>query len=538
MASSERSGETWGSDEGKPIELPVGHVIADRYRLEGKLGTGGIGIVYRAVQLPLGRPVAVKVLHDDLLLLHELRARFEREARVLSALTHPHVVGISDYGIDGERPFLVMELLEGHTLEEVVRGDPIEPERALAIARHVLLGLASAHQKGIAHRDLKPANVFLSRMPDGSEHVKLLDFGLARMVESDGAIDDQPTLTKRGVVFGTPAYMSPEQASGSAVDERSDVYSAGVLLFELLAGRRPFIGDTRADLMRAHLTAPVPRLASVRPELRVNPDLADVIDVAMAKETADRYAHAGEMLAALDAIDPPLAWVVELDEVSEAPTQYAGEPVTHRRPKMPASDPPHPPPARSGAGVWIAGLLAVAVGAAVWQWPSIAARWDEVEGSAESDPNASGRPAARDPWAEPPPEPLRPFLRMVDDGHVFEDRSEVRPLYALAQQMEGDARPRLLMGHLFFARGWITEAIRRYEAAAELDPSVRGDRRMLANLVSAASRESVGARAADVIESVYGAEALPAIEAHIDELEGQAIPQLRLVQLRDRLTPR
>lgn len=541
MASSERSGETWGSDEGKPSELPAGHVIAERYRLEGKLGTGGIGIVYRAVQLPLGRPVAVKVLHDDLLSLDELRARFEREARVLSALTHPHVVGISDYGIDGERPFLVMELLEGHTLEEVVRGDPIEPERALAIARHVLLGLASAHQKGIAHRDLKPANVFLSRMPDGSEHVKLLDFGLARMVESDGAIDDEPTLTKRGVVFGTPAYMSPEQASGSAVDERSDVYSAGVLLFELLAGRRPFIGDTRADLMRAHLTAPVPRLVSVRPELRVAPELADVIDVAMAKEIADRYAHAGEMLAALDAIEPPLAWVVELDEVSEAPTQYAGEPVTHRRPKMPAASAAAAPAAatRSRAGVWIAGLIAVALGAAVWQWPSIAARWDEVEGSAEGDPSAAASPlSARDPWAEPPPEPLRPFLRMVDEGHVFEDRSEIRPLYALAQQMEGDARPRLLMGHLFFARGWITEAIRRYEAAAELDPSVRGDRRMLTNLVSAASRESVGARAAEVIEAVYGPEALPTVEAQIDELEGQAIPQLRLVQLRDRLTPR
>ncbi|MCZ7682241.1 MAG: serine/threonine protein kinase [Sandaracinaceae bacterium] len=326
MGTSERSVDAISSGRGESEELPAGHVLAGRYRIEGKLGTGGIGVVYRAVQLPLARPVAVKVLHEDLTALAELRARFEREARVLSALTHPHVVSISDYGIDEDRPFLVMEVLEGHTLEEVVREDPIEPDRALAIARQILRGLAFAHSKGIAHRDLKPANVFLSRMSDGSEHVKLLDFGLARMVQPDGEADDQPTLTTRGVVFGTPAYMSPEQASGSEVDERSDVYSAGVLLFELLAGRRPFLGDTRAELLRAHLMAPVPRLASVRPELRVSPDLADVIDVAMAKEPSERYPDARDMLAAIDAIEPPLAWLVPYDQLSEAPTQMSGTP--------------------------------------------------------------------------------------------------------------------------------------------------------------------------------------------------------------------
>lgn len=524
MGSSGRSSAASLSEESG--ELSAGKVVAGRYRIEGTLGTGGIGIVYRAVQLPLERPVAVKVLHDDLLSLAELRQRFEREARVLSALTHPHVVGITDYGIDGERPFLVMELLEGRTLEEVLREEAMEPERALAIARHILLGLAFAHEKGIAHRDLKPANVILSRMQDGSEHAKLLDFGLARMVERD-AQEDSPTLTKRGVVFGTPAYMSPEQASGGPVDERSDVYSAGVLLFELLAGRRPFVNETRAELMRAHLTAPVPRLSSIRPELRVDPALSDVIDVAMAKEPADRYAHAGEMLAALDAIERP-AWLVSLGEVSEAPTQYAGEPVTRTRPKLGKS-------ARFRAATVGGAALLLAAVVAARQWSSFATPPEEppppIETSAEASPIAVG-----DPWAEPPPEPLRPFLRMVEEGHVFEERSELRPLYALAREMEGDPRPRLLLGHLFFARGWLTEAIRRYEMAAELDAAARGDARMLANLLDAASRESVGERAADVIAEVYGAEALPAIQAKIEQLEGRALPQLRLVQLRERLT--
>ncbi len=529
MGTSERSVDAISSGRGESEELPAGHVLAGRYRIEGKLGTGGIGVVYRAVQLPLARPVAVKVLHEDLTALAELRARFEREARVLSALTHPHVVSISDYGIDEDRPFLVMEVLEGHTLEEVVREDPIEPDRALAIARQILRGLAFAHSKGIAHRDLKPANVFLSRMPDGSEHVKLLDFGLARMVQPDGEADDQPTLTTRGVVFGTPAYMSPEQASGSEVDERSDVYSAGVLLFELLAGRRPFLGDTRAELLRAHLMAPVPRLASVRPELRVSPDLADVIDVAMAKEPSERYPDARDMLAAIDAIEPPLAWLVPYDQLSEAPTQMSGAPVARPRAKRRARWP-----------VAVGALLA----AGVLGWQLRPASEGGVEAPRSALPadaweaTDDARPPARDPWAAPPPEPLRPYLRMVEEGHVFQDRSEIGPLFALAQQMEGDPRPRLLMGHLFFARGWMTEGIRRYELAVRMDPSVRGDRRVLENLVAAAAREALAERAANAIATIYGVEAVPALQAAIDEREGQPIAQLRLVELRDRIVAR
>lgn len=531
MGTSERSVDAISSGRrGESEELPAGHVLAERYRIEGKLGTGGIGVVYRAVQLPLARPVAVKVLHEDLTTLAELRARFEREARVLSALTHPHVVSISDYGIDDDRPFLVMELLEGQTLEEIVREDPIEPDRALAIARQILRGLAFAHSKGIAHRDLKPANVFLSRMPDASEHVKLLDFGLARMVQTGDDAEEHPTLTTRGVVFGTPAYMSPEQASGSDVDERSDVYSAGVLLFELLAGRRPFLGDTRAELLRAHLMAPVPRLASVRPELRVSPELADVIDVAMAKEPGERYSDARDMLAAIDAIEPPLAWLVPYEQVSEAPTQMSGTPVARPR-------------ARRRSGWPIAIVLGAALGVVAWQaWPASVSvdgppttALPFVEPEAPEDP---ARPAARDPWATPPPEPLRPYLRMVEEGHVFEDRSEIGPLFALAQQMDGDPRPRLLMGHLFFARGWMTEGIRRYEMAVRLDPSVRGDRRVLENLVAAAARESLSERASTAIDTIYGVEAVPALQAAIDEREGQALAQLRLVELRDRLVAR
>jgi eukaryotic-like serine/threonine-protein kinase len=519
MTSSVPSGRGRTSESG---ELPSGHLIAGRYRIVGKLGTGGIGIVYRAVQLPLERSCAVKVLHEDLLTLAELRMRFEREARVLSALTHPHVVSISDYGIDDARPYLVMELLEGETLEQVVHGDPIDPARALGIGRQLLRGLAFAHSKGIAHRDLKPANVFLTRMPDGGEHVKLLDFGLARMVEADK--DEGATLTKRGVVFGTPAYMSPEQAAGSPADERSDVYSAGALIFELLAGRRPFLGDTRAELLRAHLTAPVPRLASARPELRVKPELSDAIDIAMAKEPVDRFADARDMLAAIDAIPAPIAWLVSPEEVSIAATQLQTK--------------PPPPRPRPKARNWIAPLLLlsllVTAGLVGWRlWPREAG--DVVSGPIVVGAPVADRASAHDPWEDAPPEPLRPFVRMVENGRAFRSRQQIRPLYMLAREMPSDARPVLLIGHLFVQRGWYSDALSRYERALEIDPGSRGDPRLLSNLVHLASRDSVGERAAAMIQRHYGSEARDAVQAQIDALAEDPIAQLRLVTLRERL---
>ncbi|MCB9593208.1 MAG: serine/threonine protein kinase [Sandaracinaceae bacterium] len=509
-------------------ELVPGDLLDGKYRIEGLLGGGGIGAVYRAVQLPLERPVAIKVLHDDLLTMKELRARFEREARVLSALTHPHVVSISDYGIDGDRPFLVMELLEGRTLEEVLRKGDMTPQLALDVTREILEGLAFAHEKGVAHRDLKPANVFLLRGRDENEHVKLLDFGLARVVSTKGAEDDEVTLTKRGVVFGTPAYMSPEQAAGTPADERSDIYSLGILLFEMLAGRRPFVGETRAEVLRGHLADPLPRLASVRPELRAHEDLVELLDIATAKSPSDRYADGSAMLAALEALPDDPAWLVDPAEVSVAATQVSIKP---------------PPVERSRVGVGVAvgagAVAAIGALALAFVWGSDEPRPTPppvVEEAVEVPENSTpGRPAARDPWEGDIPEPLLPFHAMVEDDYVFQERREIQPLYALARAMPDDPRPLLLLAHLFVGRGWYTLAIERYERAYALDETVRGDPRMLRFLVRLASRDSVGDLAAAAIERIYGPEALTAVQTGIDDLSGQALPQLRLVQLRDRL---
>ena len=205
----------------------IGRKLDGRYEVLGRLGEGGVGVVYRARQVHLGREVAIKVLHQDAAAIPEWRRRFEREAQALSALAHPNVVPVTDSGIDSGVPFLVMELLQGKTLADLLKEGPLPLWRALDIARQLLRGLAFAHGKGIVHRDLKPANVFLQELPDQADHVRLLDFGMVKFLEKADSGPMADTLTRVGVVFGTPAYMSPEQAKGGPADARTDVYAAG-----------------------------------------------------------------------------------------------------------------------------------------------------------------------------------------------------------------------------------------------------------------------------------------------------------------------
>jgi serine/threonine protein kinase len=280
----------------------IGRTLDGRYEVLERLGAGGMGVVYRGRQAQLGRFVAIKVLHRDTAAMTEWRQRFEREARALSALAHPNVVPVTDSGIDRGVPFLVMELLQGKTLAALIKEGPLPLWRAVDIARQTLRGLAFAHGKGIIHRDLKPTNVFLQELPDQADHVRLLDFGTAKFLEGSGSDTMTETLTRAGVVFGTPAYMSPEQAKAAPVDARTDVYAAGILLFELLAGRRPFVVDSQQGYIGAHLTQPVPSLAKVRPGIAGSASFQAVIERAMAKAPAARFKDAAALLAALEAV--------------------------------------------------------------------------------------------------------------------------------------------------------------------------------------------------------------------------------------------
>jgi eukaryotic-like serine/threonine-protein kinase len=285
--------------------LPGQH-FADRYVIETQIGEGGMGIVYRARRLSDRLPVAIKLLQGEALTRPDLRKRFEREAIALSALTHPNVIGVLEFGELGPALFLVMELLDGMSVESVLESRALAPEMALGIADQLHAGLGYVHAHGILHRDVKPENMYLAKQPDGTHVVKLLDFGLVKFTDK-GAFGEGTQLTADGAMMGSPPYMAPEQIFGDTVDARTDVYAAGVVLYELLTGSWPFVGEEIGDLFRAHAQAPVPALSVMRPELEARAELDAVIQRAMAKRREDRFADAREMRAALTRVPKPAA---------------------------------------------------------------------------------------------------------------------------------------------------------------------------------------------------------------------------------------
>jgi serine/threonine protein kinase len=278
----------------------IGKCLDGRYRIEAQLGAGAAGTVYRARHLGLDRAVALKVLQEQHQGRQGSRKRFEREARALAQLSHEHIVAVSDYGVAEDVPFLVMELLEGESLEARLKLGALPPALACEYLLQLLEGLAFVHERGLVHRDIKPGNLFLERTPRGVR-LKLLDFGLAKLL----AVDGRAAVTLSGEVFGTPAYMPPEQITGETIDARSDVYAVGLVAFEMIAGRRAVQGH-ESELLRQQLVEPLPRLSQLEPA--ADPALAAPLDVllqrATDKDKRQRFADARELAQALYAALP------------------------------------------------------------------------------------------------------------------------------------------------------------------------------------------------------------------------------------------
>jgi serine/threonine protein kinase len=298
----------------------LGQTLAGKYRIEKLIKRGGMGAVYEAKHVLIDKTVAVKVLHPALALDDDVVRRFSREAKAASRISHPHAVSVTDFGeSENGVVFLVMEYLDGRTLKEVVRSEgPMRLDRVVEIMRQVAGALDAAHEQGVVHRDLKSDNIMLSKT-NGGEWAKVLDFGIAKIQQSDSRDLD---ITAANLVIGTPQYMSPEQCSQSGkIDARSDIYSLGIILYEMLAAELPFTGESPTVIMMKQVQDPPPSIRDIRPE--VPETISRIILQALAKQPGDRFQTAGALSEALT----QAARAVAEPEVAAVPATVANLPV-------------------------------------------------------------------------------------------------------------------------------------------------------------------------------------------------------------------
>jgi serine/threonine protein kinase len=369
VTSVERIDQAKQNRAGDPL---IGHLLDGKYQLVSRLGQGGMGTVYRARRIHIGDEVAVKVLHTRYVAEEEAIERFRREARAAAQLRHPNVVVIYDYGEApdaGVLGYIVMELVEGKPLGDILEQEGrLKPDRAIALMRQICAGVGAAHKRNIVHRDLKPDNIVV--LPaDGhdDETLKVVDFGLAKLRDQLGL--DAKSLTQTGMIIGTPNYMSPEQCRGDELDSRADVYSLGAILFEMLAGEKPFSAPSAAAVIVKHLMDPPPALPN---ENELPPALTAVCRRALSKNSSDRQADASELSREIGeaAIQPTHRIIFPPPPKLTAPqpessnTKITGEPnplptLTHVGAPHYPSAPPTPEVERKSKGPFIGIMLAI-----------------------------------------------------------------------------------------------------------------------------------------------------------------------------------
>lgn len=286
-----------------PTDDYIGKTVASKYRVEQMIGEGGMGKVYKATQLALDKPVVLKVLRQALLSDERTVARFQREAKAASRLNHPNSISVLDFGqSDDGALFIAMEYVQGKDLHQILSREwPLPESRVIRVMSQVLSALADAHSAGVIHRDLKPENIMVEQRRGEADFVKVLDFGIAKIV--DGSADDGPALTRAGFVCGTPEYMSPEQARGAQLDHRSDLYAVGVIIYQLCAGLLPFDSDSAVGFATKHLTEVPPPPSKRRPDAKISPAMERLIMKALAKNPDDRPQTAEQFRAELLAIE-------------------------------------------------------------------------------------------------------------------------------------------------------------------------------------------------------------------------------------------
>jgi serine/threonine-protein kinase len=488
----------------------VGQVIAGRYHIEALIGEGGMGAVYRAQHTGMKKRLAVKVLHPEMLGLNEAVERFEREAIAGAHIEHPNVAAATDFGkLEDGSYFLALELLEGEHLRKHIERGPLKPARALRIARQIALALRAVHALGIVHRDLKPDNVMLVRKDRESEIVKILDFGIAKVpVDTLAATRPGfvPQLTKSGMAYGTPEYMAPEQALGEEIDGRVDLYALGVILYEMLAGARPFDAESRVALLGMVASKPAPPLAERAPRVNVPAKVEAIAMRLLEKRPEARYANADAVIAAIDEALGALDRAAEFSSApefeqrsafGEAATVYAANPPPSvQRPS--ALPEPRPmglrgvPVFAKLAGVGLVGIALVVVAAvSLRSKGSIEALEQQDPRATTADAAAPEAPGTTDAAAPPapgpdaaPPAPAKATADELDQARV----QGLAALQKLEERYPADAsvHKALMVAYVRDRSGYVAalrEARRVLELSPERvsDPDVARAMKMVAN---------------------------------------------------------
>jgi serine/threonine-protein kinase len=495
----------------------IGTVLNGRYRIIERIASGGMGIVYRGERIELGKPVAVKFIQEVFVADEKVMGRFQREARTMSKLSHPNCVSVIDFGVE-DTPYIVMDYATGITLRELLATERVTIDRAILIVRQVLAGLGHAHGQGIIHRDIKPQNIILGTATGVGEHVRIFDFGLAKL--GDEGAETFHSMTE--VVIGTPHYMSPEQSRSSKVDARSDLYSVGVVFFELLTGKRPFAVKETFEVVRMHRETPPPALCEVDPAGTFSKELEAVISKVLAKSPDDRFQTADEFLTALNATPEgtPEEHLRSAETLSLAPgrivdTQAA---LLGRLRRMAANVFEH-------KALLALSVLVLIAGTALWLL------FPGSSPGSESDPRAKSRnasgismrkgtPGEGAPKSDTAPLPEEKaaadpasLVETIADAQALVDKgdreSAISGLKMLRREHPNDANIIYLLGNLYFEKRWWADAMDLYQEAIRLDPVIRRERLLNENVISALVDEKTASRAKAMIVHKIGMAAMP-----------------------------
>ena len=498
----------------------IGTILQGRYRILDAIAAGGMGAVYRGERVGLQRVVAIKFLHGEVAEREQFRKRFEIEARAMSRLSHPHCVSVIDFGVV-DVPYFVMDYVTGRPLGKLIQEGPIPIRRALNITSQLLAGLAHAHSQGIVHRDIKPDNLILDEALGTRDHLRILDFGLAKL--RDFGVD----LTS-GLAVGTPSYMAPEQTLSEPVDTRTDIYAVGIVLYEMLTGTKPFTADSIAELIRLQrVGTPVP-IRTLRPEAEFSTKLEAVVMRALAKRPAERFQTASEMAAALQAIPEASSANEGFGPTVAAPVNLFS---SHRRPAPRAAtatvkDAPRGDPAATRRRsvvrrrLLLTGVVVVAVAGLV-----VAAFFPARKGAAPTNPPPAKIAAAvASPQQPPPARPttdpeLGDVRAQIDSGRTASREAALETISRLRKQAPSNAELAYLEGNAFSGKMWWSEALVSYRDAIRLDGQYREDPRLINNMIGALMSTSFHNKGARFLRDEIGAPAVPLLEDASREAE-------------------